>query len=95
MKNYIFEYNKKNGIEKVKLIYTENNTIYCKYIGDIYSVAHYINNNIDTKTKIDFLNFTENKLKYLINTIIKYQKIERINNYNSLVINIKKRIRGK
>ena len=95
MNLYIFMYNKYKNNEIVELIHIDNDNITYNIIGNIYNLVDYINYNIKDNAKIKFVNFAGNKLDFIVSAITRYKSIISMEEYYSLIIKDKRRIRGK
>lgn len=95
MNLYIFVYHVKKITEEIQLIHIKDNNICISRIGNIYNLVDYINNNIKETSKIKFNNFPGNKLSFIVSAITKYKKITSAEEYYSLIVTNKKRIRGR
>ena len=96
MRTYIFNHNGETINEEINMILIEENNISRRKIGNIYNLVDYINYNIEDNSKIRLINFTGNKINFIIKAITKYRNITRVDEYYSLIINSKKRrIRGR
>ena len=91
---YIFEHNGEKINEEIKLTHTYGDNIEEAIIGNIYNVIDYIGN-IEGTAKVKFVNFTGNKLYFIVKSITKYKTIVSDEEYYSIIIKDKKRIRGR
>lgn len=80
--------------ERIDLIYIGEDTAYATEIGNIYNLYDYIINHSFDNDKVIFCNFTANALEDITNHISKYKKINKVINYNSLIISDKKKTRS-
>ena len=90
MVNYIFICNNDKINEKIGLMYIGDD-IYSEFIGNIYNLVDYINFSINDCVKIKFVNFTDNKINFVINAITKYKRIVSTEECYSIVIDNKKK----
>lgn len=81
--------------EEIKMTHISNTDVEYCMIGNIYNLVDYINYSISGPAKIKLVNFTGNKLDFIIKAITKYKTIVSNGEYYSLIINDKKRIRGR
>lgn len=95
MNTYIFKHNGEMINEEISVEYTHNDNIIYGIIGNIYNLVDYINNNVKDNSKIKFVNFTGNKLEFIVNSVTRYRKITSVSEYYSLTVRDKKRIRGR
>lgn len=96
MGKYTFYHNQNRIKEEISLSYENNEDIYFTVVGDIYNVIDYINNNTLDKDIITFINFKANQIDYVISKIVSFKNIVTVLDYNSILINKKKRkIRGR
>ena len=82
MVNYIFICNNDKINEKIGLMYIGDD-IYSEFIGNIYNLVDCV--------KIKFVNFTDNKINFVINAITKYKRIVSTEECYSIVIDNKKK----
>lgn len=95
MNLYVFKYNRYKNNDIIELTYIDGNNVVYNVIGDIYNLVDYINYNIKDNAKLKFVNFTGNKLDFIVSAITRYKSIITAREYYSLIIKDKKRIRGR
>ncbi len=92
---YIFEHNGNKVNEEIKLTYICGDNVVESIIGNIYNLVDYINYNIEGPAKVKFVNFIGNKINFIVSAITRYKTIISNEEYYSIVIKNKKRIRGR
>ena len=92
---YIFINNCNKRGEEIVMEHFRDDDVISSRIGNIYNLIDYINYNINDLAKIKLVNFTGNKLEFIVNAITRYKSIVSNEEYYSLVIKNKIRVRGK
>ncbi|MGM9882039.1 MAG: hypothetical protein ACI31S_04280 [Bacilli bacterium] len=92
MEKYTFYHNQNKINEEIFLSYNGDFIL----LGNIYNVIDYINNNCLDNDIITFVNFKGNQIDYIISKILNFKDIVTVLDYNSILINKKRRkIRGR
>lgn len=96
MNLYIFKHNGDKINEEIEMINTDGENINKKVVGNIYNVVDFINYEVEDNSKIKFINFTGNKLEFIVKAVTKYREVTKVDEYYSLVLgNKKSKKRGK
>ena len=92
---YLFVHNGERIKEEIDLYYTDGKDINYIKIGNMYNLFDYICYNINTDSKLKFINFTNNKLDSILRVIVSNKECN-VTDYNEIKIKgNKKRIRGR
>lgn len=93
---YVYKHNGDKINEEIEMIRTDGEKIIKRNIGNIYNLVDYINYEVEDNSKVKFINFTGNKLEFIVKSITKYREVTKIDEYYSLIIGkTKTKIRGK
>lgn len=93
---YLFKTNGDKNNEEIRMVYINDDDLVSCKVGNIYNLVDYINYNIHGTARMEFINFTGNKLDFIVRAITRYKSIVGSIGYNSLIIKEKKkRVRGR
>lgn len=92
---YVFVNNCNKIGEEIVMGHFSDDDVEISKIGNIYNLVDYINYNINDLAKIKLVNFTGNKLEFITKAITRYKSIVSNEEYYSLVIKNKIRVRGR
>ena len=93
---YLFKTNGDRNNEEIRMVYINDDDLVSCKVGYIYNLVDYINYNIHGTARMEFINFTGNKLDFIVRAITRYKSIVGSIGYNSLIIKEKKkRVRGR
>lgn len=96
MRKYIFRNNQDKINEEIQMFMQKEDNIEEKVIGNIYNLVDYINNNSFQSDELVFMNFSGDKMKFIISSITKYKNIITTSDYNAIIVSDKKiKIRGR
>lgn len=86
MNLYIFKHNGETVKEEIEMIWTDGEKLIKKIVGNIYNLVDFINYTIEDNSKIKFVNFTGNKLEFIVKAVTKYRDITKVDEYYSLIV---------
>jgi len=90
MKRYVFKHNQDKINEKIVLVKNNDGNIEEQEIGTIYNLVDFINNTHFENNELAFVNFTGDKMNFIISSITRYKNIVTVNDYNIIIVSDKK-----